>query len=286
MDCHIAEQVAAALSGVAAAPQGRLLSVNNIEVYYYRVVQALRGLSFEVPEGKVVALLGSNGAGKTTALKAISGLLPLENGEVTGGDITFGGRSVLRDEPHTLVRRGMGHVREGRRIFADLTVHDNLVAASFALTGRKNVLPDFDDIYDLFPRLKERRTQLGGYLSGGEQQMLALGRALIGKPEIILLDEPSLGLAPKLVLEIFDTISRINEERGATILLVEQNANVAFSHAHYGYILENGRVVIEGDVNKLRDDDDVREFYLGVGGADRKSFRDVKHYKRRKRWLS
>jgi branched-chain amino acid transport system ATP-binding protein len=263
-----------------------LLSVSNIEVYYHRVVQGLRGLSFDVPEGKVVALLGANGAGKTTALKAISGLLPLENGEVTAGDILFGGRSVLRDEPHTLVQRGMSHVREGRRVFADLTVHDNLVAGSFALSGRKDAHPDFDDVYDLFPRLKERRNQLAGYLSGGEQQMLALGRALIGKPQIILLDEPSLGLAPKLVLEIFDTISRINEERGATILLVEQNANVAFAHAHYGYILENGRVAIEGAVDKLRDDDDVREFYLGVGGAERKSFRDVKHYKRRKRWLS
>ena len=162
---------------------------------------------------------------------------------------------------HTLVRRGMAHVREGRRIFADLTVHDNLVAASFALTGRKDAHPDFDDIYDLFPRLKERRTQLAGYLSGGEQQMLALGRALIGKPEIVLLDEPSLGLAPKLVLEIFDTISRINEERGATILLVEQNANVAFSHAHYGYILENGRVVIGGEVEKLRAEKDCLKLF-------------------------
>ncbi|MDA0368704.1 MAG: ABC transporter ATP-binding protein [Proteobacteria bacterium] len=263
-----------------------MLSVSNVEVYYHRVVQALRGLSFDVPKGKVVALLGANGAGKTTALKAVSGLLPLENGDVTDGDIVFDGRSVLRQEPHNLVRRGMAHVREGRRVFADLTVHDNLVAASFALTGRKDSRADFDDIYDLFPRLKERRTQLAGYLSGGEQQMLALGRALIGKPEIILLDEPSLGLAPKLVLEIFDTISRLNEERGATILLVEQNANVAFAHAHYGYILENGRVVIEGTVDKLRDDDDVREFYLGVGGTEKRSFRDVKHYKRRKRWLS
>ena len=263
-----------------------MLSVNNIEVYYHHVVQALGGLSFEVPDGKVVALLGANGTGKTTALKAISGLLPLENGEVTDGDILFGGRSVLSEQPHSLVRRGMGHVREGRRIFADLTVHDNLVAASYALTGRKDAPADYDDIYDMFPRLKERRAQLAGYLSGGEQQMLALGRALIGHPEIVLLDEPSLGLAPKLVLEIFDTISRINEERGATILLVEQNANVAFSHAHYGYILENGRVVIEGPVDKLRNDDDVREFYLGVGGTEAKSFRDVKHYKRRKRWLS
>ena len=263
-----------------------MLSVNNIQVYYHDVVQALRGLSLEVEKGKVVALLGSNGAGKSTALKAISGLLPTEHGEVTEGDIFFDGDSITAIQPHVLVRRGMSHVREGRRIFADLTVDENLVAATHALDGR-NEKADFDMVFDLFPRLKERRKQVAGYLSGGEQQMLAVGRALIGRPSVILMDEPSLGLAPMIAQEIFAVVKKINQEQGATILLVEQNAALAFSVADFAYIMENGRVMTEGDVETLKNDADVREFYLGMGGGTtRKSFRDVKHYKRRKRWLS
>ena len=262
-----------------------MLKVKNIEVYYHGVVQALRGLSFEVSEGSIVALLGSNGAGKTTALKAISGLLSLEQGSITEGTVEFEGKAIRSLAPHDLVRLGMAHVREGRRIFADLTVHENLVAASNALVGRGSK-PDYDSIYTLFKPLAGRRTQTAGYLSGGEQQMLALGRALVGEPRIILMDEPSLGLAPKMVEQIFGVIGRINSERHTTILLVEQNANAALAYASYGYILESGRVVIEGDVDRLRADEDVQEFYLGIGGSDRKSYRSVKHYKRRKRWLS
>ena len=263
-----------------------MLSVNNIQVYYHDVVQALRGLSLEAPKGRIVALLGSNGAGKTTALKAISGLLPLENGEITEGEVRFDGEPVSSVAPHLLVRRGMAHVREGRRIFADLTVEENLIAATYALEGR-GARPDFDMVWAMFPRLKERRRQIAGYLSGGEQQMLAVGRALIGKPSVILMDEPSLGLAPLVVQEIFQVVKRINEEQGATILLVEQNAAAAFAVADFAYIMESGRVMTEGPVAKLKADKDVQEFYLGVGGGEtRKSFREVKHYKRRKRWLS
>ncbi|MEM7546969.1 MAG: ABC transporter ATP-binding protein [Pseudomonadota bacterium] len=262
-----------------------MLAVNSIQVYYHDVVQALRGLSLEVPKGKIVALLGSNGAGKSTALKAISGLLPLEYGAITEGDVKFEGASITTVSPHTLVRRGMSHVREGRRIFADLTVEENLIAATHALDGRSGKA-DYDMVFSMFPRLQERQRQVAGYLSGGEQQMLAVGRALIGKPSVILMDEPSLGLAPLVAQEIFQVVKRINEEQGATILLVEQNAALAFSVADFAYIMESGRVMTEGEVAKLRNDKDVREFYLGMGGDTRKSFRDVKHYKRRKRWLS
>ena len=265
-----------------------MLSVNNIQVYYHDVVQALRGLSLEAPKGRIVALLGSNGAGKTTALKAISGLLPLENGQITEGEVRFDGEAVSSVAPHMLARRGMAHVREGRRIFADLTVEENLIAATYALEGRGEK-PDYDMVWAMFPRLKERRRQVAGYLSGGEQQMLAVGRALIGKPSVILMDEPSLGLAPLVVQEIFQVVKRINEEQGATILLVEQNAAAAFAIADFAYIMESGRVMTEGPVAKLKADKDVQEFYLGVGGGGsetRKSFREVKHYKRRKRWLS
>lgn len=265
-----------------------MLSVNNIQVYYHDVVQAIRGLSLEAPKGRIVALLGSNGAGKTTALKAISGLLPLENGEITEGEVRFDGEAVSSVAPHMLARRGMAHVREGRRIFADLTVEENLIAATYALEGRGEK-PDYDMVWAMFPRLKERRRQVAGYLSGGEQQMLAVGRALIGKPSVILMDEPSLGLAPLVVQEIFQVVKRINEEQGATILLVEQNAAAAFAIADFAYIMESGRVMTEGPVAKLKADKDVQEFYLGVGGGGgetRKSFREVKHYKRRKRWLS
>lgn len=264
-----------------------VLEVNNIEVIYNKVVQALRGLSLVVPRGQIVALLGSNGAGKSTTLKAISGLLALEDGELKSGSISFNGQSTARLAPQQLVRQGLSHVMEGRRIFEDLTVEENLVAASYALTGRSGVKPDFDLVYSYFPRLHERCKGLAGYLSGGEQQMLAIGRALLAQPQLILLDEPSLGLSPKLVEDIFSIIARINAERGVSMLLVEQNATLALAVAHSGYIMENGKIVIDGSAERLAGDPDVREFYLGVGGAgEARSFRDIKHYKRRKRWLS
>ncbi|MFZ2308731.1 MAG: ABC transporter ATP-binding protein [Rhodoferax sp.] len=264
-----------------------VLEVNNIEVIYNKVVQALRGLSLAVPRGQIVALLGSNGAGKSTTLKAISGLLTLEDGELKSGSILFNGQTTARQEPQQLVRQGLSHVMEGRRVFEDLTIEENLVAATYALTGRKDTKPDFDLVYTYFPRLYERHKSLAGYLSGGEQQMLAIGRALIAQPQLILLDEPSLGLSPKLVEDIFGIIARINAEQGVSMLLVEQNATVALAVAHSGYIMENGKIVIDGSAERLASDPDVREFYLGVGGGgETRSFRDIKHYKRRKRWLS
>lgn len=264
-----------------------VLEVNNIEVIYNKVVQALRGLSLVVPRGQIVALLGSNGAGKSTTLKAISGLLALEDGELKSGSIQFNGQTTARQEPQQLVRQGLSHVMEGRRVFEDLTIEENLVAATYALTGRKNVKTDFDLVYTYFPRLYERHKSLAGYLSGGEQQMLAIGRALIAQPQLILLDEPSLGLSPKLVEDIFTIIARINAEHGTSMLLVEQNATVALAVAHSGYIMENGKIVIDGSAERLASDPDVREFYLGMGGGgETRSFRDIKHYKRRKRWLS
>ncbi|MFZ3128238.1 MAG: ABC transporter ATP-binding protein [Rhodoferax sp.] len=264
-----------------------VLEVNNIEVIYNKVVQALRGLSLAVPRGQIVALLGSNGAGKSTTLKAISGLLALEDGELKSGSIQFNGQTTARQEPQQLVRQGLSHVMEGRRVFEDLTIEENLVAATYALTGRKDAKPDFDLVYTYFPRLYERHKSLAGYLSGGEQQMLAIGRALIAQPQLILLDEPSLGLSPKLVEDIFGIIARINAEQGVSMLLVEQNATVALAVAHSGYIMENGKIVIDGSAERLASDPDVREFYLGMGGGgETRSFRDIKHYKRRKRWLS
>lgn len=274
-----------------AAPQqtgpGPVLEINNIEVVYNKMVQVLRGLSLSVPAGQVVALLGSNGAGKSTTLKAISRLLELENGELVKGQINFNGRDVAQLEPQTLVRNGMSHVMEGRRVFEDLTVEENLVAATYALSGRRAVRADFDLVYEYFPRLHDRRRGLAGYLSGGEQQMLAIGRALIARPGLMLLDEPSLGLSPMLVENIFTIIARINSEQRTAMLLVEQNASIALAIADYGYIMETGKVVIDGSAEKLAQDPDVREFYLGVGGSgESRSFRNVKHYKRRKRWLS
>lgn len=266
-----------------------LLEIDNIEVVYNKAVQVLRGLSLRVPQGAIVALLGSNGAGKSTTLKSVSGLLALEDGEVTAGEIRFKGRSLKGVAPEKLVREGLFHVMEGRRVFEDLTVEENLVAATYALSGRKQSLSDaYELVYDYFPRLRERRKQLAGYLSGGEQQMLALGRALIAQPELIMLDEPSLGLAPQLVEEIFTIIARINREQGTAILLVEQNAAVSLAIASYGYIMENGKIVIDGPADKLSSNEDVQEFYLGVGGkeGEARSYRDIKHYKRRKRWLS
>ena len=264
-----------------------VLEINNIEVVYNKAVQALRGLSLVVPRGQIVALLGSNGAGKSTTLKAVSGLLALERGEVESGSIVYQGAPTAGRTPHALVRAGLFHVMEGRRVFEDLTVEENLVAATYALTGRSGARADFDTVYQYFPRLHERRKSLAGYLSGGEQQMLAIGRALIAQPELILLDEPSLGLSPKLVEDIFTIIARINAERGTSMLLVEQNATVALAVAHSGYIMENGKIVIDGTAERLANDPDVREFYLGMGGGgEAKSFKDIKHYKRRKRWLS
>ena len=264
-----------------------ILEVNNIEVVYNKAVQVLRGLSLAVPRGQIVALLGSNGAGKSTTLKAVSGLLALEDGEMPKGAVRFDGAATARRAPHELVRAGLFHVMEGRHVFEDLTVEENLVAATYAVAGRRAGRADFDRVYEYFPRLHERRRNLAGYLSGGEQQMLAIGRALVAGPKLMLLDEPSLGLSPVLVESIFAIIARINAEQGVSMLLVEQNASVALAIAHYGYIMETGKVVIDGSAHKLAADPDVREFYLGTGGAGgHRSFRELKHYKRRKRWLS
>jgi branched-chain amino acid transport system ATP-binding protein len=266
-----------------------LLEIDNIEVVYNKSVQVLRGLSLRVPKGAIVALLGSNGAGKSTTLKSVSGLLTLEDGEVTAGEVRFRGKDVKGVPPERLVRDGLFHVMEGRRVFEDLTVEENLIAATYALSGSKPSLSDsYELVYNYFPRLKERCKQLAGYLSGGEQQMLALGRALIAQPDLIMLDEPSLGLAPLLVEEIFTIVARINREQGTAILLVEQNAAVSLAIASYGYIMENGKIVIDGPADKLTANEDVQEFYLGVGGkeGEARSYRDIKHYKRRKRWLS
>ena len=276
-------------TGATAAAAGpSALAITNIEVVYNHSVQALRGLSIEVPAGKVVALLGSNGAGKTTTLKAASGILPLENGRVSGGAIRYFGEDMLRWPAHLLPRRGMAHVREGRHVFADMTVDENLVAAGNAVAGRGDAQAATELVFAYFPVLAQRRRQIAGYLSGGEQQMLAIGRALVGQPRLILLDEPSLGLAPLVVQSIFDIIARINREQGVAMLLVEQNARAALGVADYGYIMESGRIVINGTRDTLLRDPDVQRFYLGQAddGGERTSFRDVKHYKRRKRWLS
>jgi branched-chain amino acid transport system ATP-binding protein len=265
-----------------------ILKINNIEVVYNKAVQVLRGLSLTVPKGAIVALLGSNGAGKSTVLKSVSGLLKLEDGEVVEGEISFKDRSVALDSPDKLVHRGLFHMMEGRHIFEDLTVEENLIAATYACKGRKSKTNTFDLVYEYFPRLKDRHNRLAGYLSGGEQQMLAVGRSLVAEPDLIMLDEPSLGLAPLLVEEIFEIIVRINQEHGTSMLLVEQNAALALAISSYGYILENGKVVIDGTSDSLMQNEDVQEFYLGASGDDgeNKSYREIKHYKRRKRWLS
>jgi len=264
-----------------------MLTLNNVEVIYNDVILVLKGMSLQVPEGKIVALLGSNGAGKTTTLKAISGLLKPDDGEVTDGEIIFQGQRIDRLDAEDIVRAGIFQVMEGRRVFEHLTVEENLRAGAYIRRGQANLKADFEMVYEYFPRLHERRTQQAGYLSGGEQQMLAIGRALMARPKLMLLDEPSLGLAPLLVVAIFDIIQRINQEQGTTILLVEQNARLALDIADYGYIMEGGRIVLEGETDKLRDNEDVKEFYLGLTEVgQRKSYRDVKHYKRRKRWLS
>ncbi len=265
-----------------------VLEINNIEVIYNKAVQVLRGLSLTVPRGQIVALLGANGAGKTTTLKAVSNLLPLEDGEMSKGRVTLDGRDTAGMGPHELVRCGLLHVMEGRRVFADLTVEENLVAATYAFPASEAGKAAFDLVYEYFPQLHERRKGLAGYLSGGEQQMLAIGRALVARPKVMLLDEPSLGLSPLLVEGIFSIIARINREQQVSMLLVEQNASVALAVAHTGYIMEMGKVVIDGPAERLANDQDVREFYLGMAGdAEQvRSFRQIKHYKRRKRWLS
>lgn len=264
-----------------------MLSLNNIEVIYNDVILVLKGMSLEVPKGKIVALLGSNGAGKSTTLKAISGLLKPEDGAVTDGEILFEGQKIHELDAADVVKRGIFQVMEGRRVFEHLTVEENLIAGSYTRTNRSAVKADIHTVYNYFPRLEERKHQVAGYLSGGEQQMLAIGRALMAKPQLIMLDEPSLGLAPLLVQDIFTIINRINKEQGTTILLVEQNARIALDIADYAYIMENGRIVLTGEPDQLKDNADVREFYLGLNEVgSRKSYRDVKHYKRRKRWLS
>ena len=260
-----------------------MLALKNVEVIYDDVILVLKGLSLEVPKGKIVALLGSNGAGKSTTLKAISGLLHAEEGEVTDGAITLDGEPIQGLDPERIVRRGIFQVMEGRRVFEDLTVEENIVMGGYTRSDRAGLRRDHEMCYTYFPRLKERRRELAGYLSGGEQQMLAISRALMARPRIILLDEPSLGLAPLLVREIFGIVQRVNREEGVTFLLVEQNANLALGIAHYGYIMENGRIVLDGEPDKLRANEDVKEFYLGGGGD--KSYRNLKFYKRRKRWL-
>jgi branched-chain amino acid transport system ATP-binding protein len=264
-----------------------LLALNNVEVIYDDVILVLKGMSLEVFEGQIVALLGANGAGKSTTLKAISGLLKGEEGEVTDGSISFMGDRIDTIDPEKRVRMGIFQVMEGRRVFDDLNVDENLIAGAHTRNSRQDVKQDMEMVFNYFPRLTERRSTLAGYLSGGEQQMLAIGRALMARPKLMLLDEPSLGLAPLLVREIFEIINRINKEEGTTILLVEQNARIALSIADYGYIMENGKIVLDDPVDKLRENEDVKEFYLGlskVGG--KKSYRDVKHYRRRKRWIS
>ena len=269
-----------------AATVDPLLSVNNIEVIYNHVILVLKGVSLHVPPGGIVALLGANGAGKSTTLKAISNLLRAERGEVTKGAILYQGEPVEKLTPDALVKRGVIQVMEGRHCFEHLSVEDNLMTGAYTRRDTAEIRRDLEMVYSYFPRLKERRRAQAGYTSGGEQQMCALGRALMGRPKMILLDEPSMGLAPQLVAEIFEIVDRLNKQEGVTFLLAEQNTNVALQHADYGYILENGRVVLDGDAEALRNNEDVKEFYLGLSTGGRRSYRDVKHYRRRKRWLA
>jgi branched-chain amino acid transport system ATP-binding protein len=270
-----------------AADAPPILSVNNIEVIYDHVILVLKGVSLTVPKGGIVAILGANGAGKSTTLKSISNLVKSERGALTKGSIEFSGERVDHLMPNDLVRRGCIQVMEGRHCFGHLTIEENLLTGAFTRReGRAVIAQDLEKIYHYFPRLKERRNSLAGYTSGGEQQMCAVGRAMMSKPRMVLLDEPSMGLAPQIVEEIFSIVRELNEKEGVSFLLAEQNTNIALRYAHWGYILENGRIVLDGNAASLRDNEDVKEFYLGVAGDNRKSFRDVKHYKRRKRWLA
>ena len=279
----------ASLTGGAAVPQAAaqpILAVKNIEVIYDHVILVLRGVSFEVPQGKIVALLGANGAGKSTTLKSVSTLLASERGEVTKGSIEFRGKRTEALAPGEMVGMGMVQVMEGRHCFGHLTVEDNLITGAYARPiNRAQVRDELEKIYDYFPRLKTRRTSLAGYTSGGEQQMVAIGRAMMAKPSMLLLDEPSMGLAPQIVAEIFEIVRELNQKEGVSILLAEQNTNVALKYADYGYILESGRIMLDGTAKELSENADVKEFYLGLAKEGRKSFRGMKSYRRRKRWL-
>ncbi len=272
--------------GPVSAEGNEILALNNVEVIYDRVILVLRGLSLSVGGGEIVALLGANGAGKSTTLKAISGLLPSEDGEITEGEIRYGGRRIETLDAADIVRRGISQVMEGRRIFEHLTAEENLRAGAYTRGRDGSLHEDMELVYEYFPPLRERRVHTAGYLSGGEQQMLAIGRALMARPKLLMLDEPSLGLAPRLVVEIFEIVRRLNEELGTTVLLVEQNARSALEIASHGYLMENGRIVLDGPAEELTKNPDVMEFYLGLTEAgERRSYRAVKHYKRRKRWL-
>ena len=262
-----------------------ILIVNNIEVVYSHVILVLKGVSLNVKKGGITALLGGNGAGKSTTLKSISNLLASERGEVTKGSVSFSNEYIHDLDPAQLVKKGVIQVMEGRHCFEHLTVEENLLTGAYTRNNNKEVKDDLERVYNYFPRLRDRRTSLAGYTSGGEQQMIAIGRALMAHPTMILLDEPSMGLAPQLVKQIFEIVAEINRKEGVTILLAEQNTNVALQYAEYAYILENGRVVMEGSAESMRDNEDVKEFYLGISGEGRQSFKDVKQYRRRKRWL-
>jgi branched-chain amino acid transport system ATP-binding protein len=264
-----------------------MLQVNNIEVVYMNVIQVLRGVSLEVGDSQIVSLLGANGAGKTTTLKAISGMLRTEEGEVTDGSIDFNGKRIDRYGPENIAAMGISQAMEGRRVLEHLSVEENLLVGAYCRKDRAGIKEDLEMVFDWFPKIKDLRRQMSGYLSGGEQQMLVIGRALMARPKLMLLDEPSLGLGPLLVQEIYEIIQRINTEQKMGIFLVEQNARAALGIANYGYIMENGRVVLEGPAEKLRDNEDVREFYLGLSAiGSKKSYREFKHYRRRKRWLA
>ena len=262
-----------------------VLIVNNIEVVYSHVILVLKGVSLKVKKGGITALLGGNGAGKSTTLKSISNLLASERGEVTKGSVTYSNEYIHDLDPSQLVKKGVIQVMEGRHCFEHLTVEENLLTGAYTRTNNKEVKEDLERVYNYFPRLRDRRTSLAGYTSGGEQQMIAIGRALMAHPTMILLDEPSMGLAPQLVKQIFEIVAEINRKEGVTILLAEQDTNMALQYAEYAYILENGRVVMEGTAESMRDNEDVKEFYLGISGEGRQSFKDVKQYRRRKRWL-
>jgi branched-chain amino acid transport system ATP-binding protein len=276
----------AAAAAAAPAQSASLLEVNGIEVIYNHVILVLKGVSLNVPEGRIVALLGGNGAGKTTTLRAVSNLLRGERGEVTKGTIHLRGERIENLSPADLVKRGVVQVMEGRHCFAHLTIEENLLTGAYTLKSKGDIAAGLDMVYTYFPRLKTRRTSQAAYTSGGEQQMCAIGRALMTRPRMVLLDEPSMGLAPRIVEEVFDIVRDLNQKEKVTFLLAEQNTNMALRYADYGYVMESGRIVMDGAAADLASNEDVKEFYLGVGGEDRKSFRDVKSYKRRKRWLA
>ena len=263
-----------------------LLDVNNIEVIYNHVILVLKGVSLAVPKGGIVALLGGNGAGKTTTLKAISNLLNSERGEVTKGFVSYRGAQIHGADPADMVKRGVIQVMEGRHCFAHLTIEENLLTGAYTRKDKAEIARNLEKVYTYFPRIKERRNAQAAYTSGGEQQMCAIGRALMASPTMVLLDEPSMGLAPQIVEEVFEIVKDLNQKEGVTFLLAEQNTNMALRYADYGYIMESGRIVMDGPAKELRDNEDVKEFYLGVGGGERKSFREGKSYKRRKRWLA